>query len=324
MLTSTAASHTTRETEGSHNSNPQSSPAYSETALVTALFGWSLLPPSPPQALRRVSTTRANSIACTALPSPSPSRATSAAPTDAGAGGNAAQSSEFTFRFPSNINVKPENVLLECGLCQRRIGLWSFMTQSVIPTSTSNGDVNHTSPVNGTGNAHTKSGDSNTHVQNTPLRPKKGLPRRAFDLLKEHRSYCPYTVRSTVVPSLPLPTQSTTQTPTKSPFIFNGIRSGNASHTSLIQSHGSGNLGGVTGALEGWRAVLTVVLRYRMAEKQRYNILGPNENGHEEGTGDDEVSMDVDNVKAMINGVKTRGVCDFLLSVIQDIYTGSC
>ena len=61
-----------------------------------------------------------------------------------------------------------------------------------------------------------------------------------------------------------------------------------------------------------------------MAEKQRYNILGPNENGHEEGTGDDEVSMDVDNVKAMINGVKTRGVCDFLLSVIQDIYTGSC
>src|SRR6266581_5592128 len=118
-LSSTAASHTTREAEGSNNSNTQSSPAYSETALVTALFGWSLLPPPPPQALRRVSTTRANSIACTALSSSSPSRATSAAPTDAGAAGNAAQSSEFTFRFPNNINVK-ENVLLECGLCQRR------------------------------------------------------------------------------------------------------------------------------------------------------------------------------------------------------------
>ena len=320
MLTSTAASHTTRETEGSNNSDTQSSPAYSETALVTALFGWSLLPPSPPQALRRVSTTRANSIVSTALPSPSPSRATSAVPTDAGAG-NAPQSSEFTFRFPSNINVKPENVLLECGLCQRRIGLWSFMTQSVIPTSTSNGDVNHISPVNGMGNAHTES-DSNTHVQNTPSRPKKGLPRRAFDLLKEHRSYCPYTVRSTVVPSLPLPTQSTTETPAKLPFIFNGIKSGNASHTSIVQFHGSGNLGGVTGALEGWRAVLTVVLRYRMAEKQRYNFLAPMDS---EGTGDDEVGMDVDNVKAMINGVKTRGVCDFcFLSVLQCINTGSC
>ena len=58
--------------------------------------------------------------------------------------------------------------------------------------------------------------------------------------------------------------------------------------------------------MEGWRAVLTVVLRYGMAQKQRieYNFLAP-----QDQTAQDPEAMDVDNVKAMITGVKSRGVC---------------
>lgn len=59
------------------------------------------------------------------------------------------------------------------------------------------------------------------------------------------------------------------------------------------------------GALEGWRAVLTVVLRYGMAKKQgiEYNFLAPKDPAQNE---DD--AMDIDNVKAMVSGVKARGV----------------
>lgn len=70
--------------------------------------------------------------------------------------------------------------------------------------------------------------------------------------------------------------------------------------------------------MEGWRAVLTVVLRYGMAEKQRieYNFLVPRE--EVEGNGD-ETGMEVDNVKAMVHGVKTRGVGP--IHLIREIVT---
>lgn len=60
--------------------------------------------------------------------------------------------------------------------------------------------------------------------------------------------------------------------------------------------------------MEGWRAVVTVVLRYGMAQKQRieYSLLAQREMA--EGEDDDWEKMDVDNVKAMVNGVKSRGV----------------
>jgi len=53
---------------------------------------------------------------------------------------------------------------------------------------------------------------------------------------------------------------------------------------------------------------VTVVLRYGMAHKQRieYSLLAQREITEVE---DDEWDkMDVDNVKAMVNGVKSRGV----------------
>lgn len=75
--------------------------------------------------------------------------------------------------------------------------------------------------------------------------------------------------------------------------------------------------------MEGWRAVLTVVLRYGMAKKQRieYSFLASTENGQSgeqgaEGMRDDPDAMDVDSVKAMVNGVKNRGVCLSLCVVL--------
>ncbi|KAJ7227082.1 C3HC zinc finger-like-domain-containing protein, partial [Mycena pura] len=101
----------------------------------------------------------------------------------------------------------------------------------------------------------------------TPPPPVR--PQRQFDLLKEHRSYCPYVVRSTVVPSLAA--ESVT-----SP----------------------------TGVLEGWRAVLAVVLRYGLAQRQREASLR-----RKRGEGVMEVDGEESayNVEAMIATVKTRG-----------------
>lgn len=67
-------------------------------------------------------------------------------------------------------------------------------------------------------------------------------------------------------------------------------------------------MNGMSNAMEGWRAVLTVVLRYGMVQKQRieYGFLAPKDSA--ETGGQDSEAMDVDNVKAMITGVKTRGV----------------
>jgi hypothetical protein len=84
---------------------------------------------------------------------------------------------------------------------------------------------------------------------------------------------------------------------------------GNISNTSL--SHLSGK-NGVPGALEGWRAILTVVLRFGMARRQgiEYNFLAQGHPPPEKV--DEQTSMDVD-VKAMVAGVKSRGVSPNLI-----------
>ena len=117
-------------------------------------------------------------------------------------------------------------------------------------------------------------------------------PPKPFDLLKEHRSYCPYVVRSTTVPSLPLP-------PSSDP----------AENTSGGTSRppASASVDGDS-ALEGWRAVLTVILRYGLGQQYR---LGLNYTSPE----DAEASMD--SVNLMVNSVKSRGVstcCSHLFS----------
>ena len=81
------------------------------------------------------------------------------------------------------------------------------------------------------------------------------------------------------------------------------------SNSSLSHLNGKN---GVPGALEGWKAVLTVVLRYGMAQRQKieYNFLAQ---GHPLDKADEQTSMDVDEVKAMVAGVKSRGVSSHLI-----------
>jgi hypothetical protein len=255
----------------------------SQNATLTSLFGWALVPSNAPEPLRRVSTTFVNSVA----PSPpSLSRASSVSLPHALPRTNR-QATPIGFCIPSILSAKPDNALLCCELCQRRIGLWAFTAR----TSTESTHVDPATQTNG-------------NFIETPARPKKALPQRSFDLLKEHRSYCPYVVRSTFVPSLPVPQTVDIQSKQA------GSIGGNMSNASLSHLNGKN---GVSGAMEGWRAILTVVLRYGMAQRQRieYNFLAQ---GHPPAKKDEQTPMDVDEVKAMVAGVKSGGVSPNLIT----------
>jgi hypothetical protein len=75
------------------------------------------------------------------------------------------------------------------------------------------------------------------------------------------------------------------------------------------------------GAIEGWRAVLSVVLRNGMGQRQRMSnarrYLERAEENVEPGSGSISASsaateqerMDVDGIDSMMAGVKSRGVC---------------
>lgn len=76
------------------------------------------------------------------------------------------------------------------------------------------------------------------------------------------------------------------------------------------------------GAVEGWRAVLSVVLRYGIGQRQRISqarsflersdvdgeSVSASGSGPPSVTVLDEEDMDVDGINAMIAGVKSRGV----------------
>ncbi|KAG1750702.1 C3HC zinc finger-like-domain-containing protein, partial [Suillus lakei] len=236
-------------------------PQPSDTAIVTALFGWSLAPPAPPSERNRTSSL--SRIATISRPvSPSLSRASSVARTAQWGRGDSPSprpSSPFTSisqpggtpvraRTPrlSDIGKSARDAsLLHCSLCQRRVGLWAFTPQSTL------------SPQDGSPPPH------------------PSTKKRHFDVLNEHRSYCPYVVPSTVVPKLPiLPT---------SPISANAL---------------------ADGAIEGWRAVLTVVLRHGLSERQRSVRLSLS-------GGDNAVTHGIDDelegVEAMVAGVKSKG-----------------
>ena len=265
--------------EASSSSPPPAVPHPSETAVLISLFGWSLVPPTPPEPPRRASGTRASSVA-SVPPSPTPSRASSVAlpHTPPKALRHSAESSVAVRIPPTIAQLKPENAVLQCELCQRRLGIWAFAAR------TANADEAQVA----------------TPAVAASARPTKALPRRAFDLLKEHRSYCPYVVRSTAVPSLPVPPLPTPATPGRG-------TSSNGHGSSLSVSQFTGKAG-APGTIEGWRAVLIVMLRYGMAHKQRieYSFLAPKDPISYVAENGDE--MEVDSVKAMVTGVKTRGV----------------
>ncbi len=283
--------------EASSSSPPRPASQPSETAVLISLFGWALVPPTPPEPPRRASGTRASSVA-SVPPSPTPSRASSVAlpHTPPKAPRQSAESSVAVRIQPAIAQLKPENAVLQCELCQRRLGVWAFAART----------------------ANADEAQATTAAPAATTRPTKALPRRAFDLLKEHRSYCPYVMRSTTVPSLPVPSVPTPATPGR------GTSSnGHGSSLSVAQFTGKA---GAPGTLEGWRAVLIVMLRYGMAHKQRieYSFLAPKDPISDVAENGDE--MEVDSVKAMVAGVKTRGVChafyDQVCNYLHNISTG--
>lgn len=243
---------------GQENENDNVEP--SETAALTALFGWTL-PPHPTE--EKAATQRASSLM------PSHSRASSvfsfqnerstvphSAPSVSRHGSLSPASTPARLPsvppFPTHTpQQKRDASLLYCKMCQRRVGLWAFGPQAV---------------------------------------EKENRPQRQFDLLKEHRPYCPYVVRSTIVPSFPLP-------------------SGHSAVLNGANGNGNGNLQETP--IEGWRAMLSIVSKARKRPFYGTNRSVATANGSSESfVNVDE--MDVDRVEAMVEGVKKRGVSFFL------------
>ncbi|KAF5367536.1 hypothetical protein D9758_003813 [Tetrapyrgos nigripes] len=218
----------------------QTSSEPSSTAVLTALFGWTVAPERPAKTSFSRSTSRLQSGTAT----PSLSGTSSAAP-------GTTDLSESLLLTVTAKSLAPGTSLLQCSLCQRRVGLWAF--------------------------AATKDQTSS----DSGVQPASSTKQRQFDLLKEHRSYCPYVVRSTVVPSLPA-INSTTRT-----------------------NDGSD----ANGAMEGWKAVLTVILRHGVAQRHQLGWQ-PSENTSSTTVGGDDNTLN--DVQAMVQGVKNRGGKDLL------------
>lgn len=227
----------------------------SEQAILTSLFGW-----------RIVSTTNQDS------PRSKLSFSKSYTPTPGSPGCSISRAStpscDTSVKFGLSSNRR--DTLLHCTLCQRRIGLWTFLPDTIGLTSGGNTD-------------------------RPTSTSQKTIRQRQFDLVYEHRSYCPYVVRSTAIPTLPVP-------------LSHPELPGSDNQYRPIQLYHDGTM-------EGWRAVLTVVLRFNWGQKHisDYSILATEGESNKEY----ESAMEVKEVKAMIAGVKSRGVschCDISIN----------
>ncbi|KAH9949974.1 zf-C3HC-domain-containing protein [Amylocystis lapponica] len=266
------------------SSAPAPSPDPSETAILAALFGWSVLPPAPPAERPRApsSVSRANSVMPSTsdrAPSPSPSIASlrdgTPTPGPSRTSSRPRTSSVSTSRATSP--AKPATTLLHCSLCQRRVGLWAF-----IPAPYANG--------------------RSASPGSEPQEVAKTQPQRQLDILGQHRAYCPYIVRSTAAPSMPRP-----------------LTHGRSDSQASLMNSSTISVNGQPGAVEGWRAVLTVVLRHGIVRRQRLGLArvpSGRWTGESAGAGAsgemEESPYEVDPVEAMVAGVKTRGGKDLL------------
>ena len=72
---------------------------------------------------------------------------------------------------------------------------------------------------------------------------------------------------------------------------------------------------------EGWRAVLTVILRTGLGRRQRQRSLRISSGTAETPGGEGEQdAMEVDNIHAMVEGVKNRGVSTERTLLLRQIY----
>ncbi|KAG8213087.1 C3HC zinc finger-like-domain-containing protein [Butyriboletus roseoflavus] len=239
----------------------------SDTAIVVALFGWGPAPTATRSELRcrsSLSISRAGSYGPSASmpPTPSLSRTSSFSSHFRGRASTPTPSasprmsiSEFSIspgRVGASSRIKnpwsntttvtvPRDVsLVYCVLCQRRVGLWGYSR-------------NDTTPL--------------VQDQDSPSASREH--QKEFDLVKEHRSYCPYIVCSSVVPSF--------------------------SHSPALDPLGN--------ATEGWRAVLTVVQRHDLSQRQRISRFLSSDDPDSQAS-----SAELKGVDAMVAAVKNNGV----------------
>ncbi|KAF8640291.1 hypothetical protein AX16_010186 [Volvariella volvacea WC 439] len=184
------------------------------------------------------------------------------------------------------------------------------------------------------------------NLRSSSTRRRPALAQRHFDLLIEHRPHCPYVVKSTIVPSLPVPPTPQTAQSTgpssaqSSQGLFGGLnyrRSGSLSANVNIATGGGQRNGNEP--IEGWRAILTVALRYGLGKRKGSiaipirglsldnalagagNDVGSNAvvgitndgtNGTEERGEIVDEPMEIDNIDAMVDRVKSKGGKDLL------------
>lgn len=272
----------------------------SETATLTSLFGWSLVPPTATSVSRPSSPaiTRASSLAPPSVPA-TPRRSSgrfASMRSQEGTPSSGPSRPSISHLASSSINMfvgmhqQKDTSLVQCTLCQRRVGLWAF---KVSPSDAQN----------------------SSNSVSAPSTPRRSTQKRQFDVLKEHRSYCPYVARSTSLPGPPRasmpptpsaasPTPPLPTSPTLASFNFTfGLRNA-PSYPSMSPQ--------ASDKVEGWRAALTIVLRTGLGRRQRQRSMRMSTastiDGSLNGTAESADAMEVDNIQAMVEDVKARGV----------------
>lgn len=352
----------------------------SQTAALIAVFGWSLVPPIVEPRPITPSITRSSSISIAHAPAMSnATRRTSWNPSLSSSISEAGSplrpsriplprtATSITTRLQRQeaSGTKRDESLIHCTLCQRRVGLWTFKNSEESTTST----TTSTTPTTPTASGSTTSNPNENPAESTtgpssrlPVRRPTQMPmtKRQFDLLKEHRSYCPYVVRSTTVPSLsalstpPSPSGARSASASYSPSHSHPPRP-TPSRTSSVSSFnfsfsprnapsypgaGTGGALGDPNVVEGWRAVLAMVMRTGLGKRQRHralmNVQGvdmrpgsagsagdrsrassgsspvtPSAGMDHEQT-DDGIDVEMDGIQAMVQDVKSRGVSLYL------------
>ncbi|EJD06936.1 zf-C3HC-domain-containing protein [Fomitiporia mediterranea MF3/22] len=324
----------------------------SQDAILTAVFGWSLAPPTLDSRPRTSSAAGTSSVShtpelssITRQPSQNDS-SISEAGTSRPSRIPVPRSSATTARLQrQEVARKRDETLIHCELCRRRVGLWAFknIDESAAESGASVNATSSSDSAPRTRSSTAANGPSRLPVRRVSQGP---MPKRQFDLLKEHRPFCPYVVRSTVVPSLsslgistsptrsasashviPSSRPSACRSSSASSFNFNFSTTRYATHHTHHPEIGSNGTLNDPAAVEGWRAVLTMVMRTGLGRRQRQqlhmrSVSSPlagehgtlttspaTASGENERDGD---AMEIDSIRATVEDVKKRGGRDLL------------
>ncbi|KAL1660892.1 C3HC zinc finger-like-domain-containing protein [Schizophyllum commune] len=287
-----------------------------DAAILASLFGWSVpATPERPSSLSRPSSFTRKTPSLSRGATPSASRAATPAPMASisrpGTPTNAARRPAFLPLASSSLSIAlgtgqgaaSSGDIVHCALCQRRVGLWAFRAAE------ENGNAKANS------NGHGSEGPSSPPPSEESARKP---PPRQFDLLKEHRAFCPYVVQSTVVPSMHI------SQPAANGLTRSATNASEHGRKSSIEQHrrtgSTSSLADPNAPVEGWRAVLMIVLRYGASRRQRERIeegvelvatrLGEGGSRAAEGGSrpdEDAMSEDSAGVESMVEDVKKRG-----------------